>query len=749
MARLGCNVPIQFEYSVEVANPSPDFKVSPSSGLIPANSSVEIAIEFTPLSFGTCSVELVLRVSQFNFQPLKCVVTGGCAPGMIREREINRSAALMVETHTGEMALGATSSLSPKSWGVNMAKRNSDGSPHAAVVSAAAGLIDTHLGEGSEVKAKGPGSGAVVDGGADLMSASAVSSQRFGGDRPGRGGFVPSEEMVEGVLVPAVITGNRAVNYILTQKEGQLKPKALAEAIRHQRAVRAEQKQEQDAMRDATGGGASLSVHAIKSVEGALLAQLKGNGAKGGAQVERLREIAFLQELVESERDEKEREFKSSQEALGSHVLIPEELDAVVAQRDRVQKRLSRWQRDLDRAATATVSKGPSVSTSGLYARAETLAGVQPEGAPSFDEFEVDVWGKRRTTLQRFVYLVGKWIVQKRAARRLAAIEARLIGATSREAVRSLVELDHQFASSAETQPQATDDSSPKPALRFEAPLDCIQPTLFPCFEEDSSAVRLPIPEADSSADLGFLDYAYLNLKAAQENEVMGYRPVSAPPVDCFVPSASQGLRTGAIEETGVQAPRDATPGWNLSSEHPTIQDRDALPPPPSVATDASTVMKTLYEMRAHEIEDSPELAIDALLCPPVPTSHALDSLRPSVSVRAYTSAAMPSETDVDWLLRPQPVAYEVPHTYGSRVASSVGTSSLHVLKPVPTTSEAWRPRRLRKSSALFCLEEQHRQLLWQHQGLPPTRVQPVAADAMSDSESDDEGDDVSDNVPL
>ena len=716
----------------------------PSSGLIPANGSIDITIEFTPLSFGTCSVELALRVSQFNFQPLKCVATGGCAPGMVREREISRVAALMVETHTGEMALGATSSLSPKSWGVNMSKRNSDGTPHVAVVSAAAGLIDTHLDEGSEVKAKGPGSGAVVDGGADLMSASAVSSQRVGGGSRARGDFVPSEEMVEGVLVPAIITGNRAVNYILTQKDGQLKPKALAEAIRHQRAVRAEQKQEQDAMRDATGGGTSLSVHAIKSVENASLAQLKRNGAKSGGQVERLRELAFLQELVESERDEKEREFKSSHEALGSFVLIPEELDAVVAQRERVQKRLSRWQRDMDRAATATVSKGPNFTDSNQYARAETIAGVQPEGAPSFDEFEVDVWGKRRTTLQRFVYLVGKWIVQKRAARRVAAIQARLAGATSREAVRSLVELDCQFASSAENQPQAKDDSLPEPALRFEAPLDCIQPTLFPCYEEDSSAVRLPIPGANSSLDLGFLDYAYLNFKVAQESEVMGYRPVSAPPVDSFAPPASQGLRTGAVEETGVQAPRDATPGWNRSPPLAAVSDSDAPPPPPRVATDPPTVMKALYGTRAHEVEESPELAIDALLCPPVPTSHALDTLRPSVSVRAYIGAAVLAETDADWLLRPQPLPYQVPHNYGSRVASSVGASALHVLKTVPTLSDAWRPRRLRSSSALFCLEEQHRQLVWQHQGLPPTRLQPVAADAMSDSESDDEGDDVS-----
>jgi hypothetical protein len=416
-------------------------------------------------------------------------------------------------------------------------------------------------------------------------------------------------------------------------------------------------------------------------------------------------------------------------------LLRPEELDLVAAQRERVARRLGLWQRDADRAATATVAKGPSRAVPALYARAETVAnGRRPAVAPSFDEFEVDVWGKRRATLQRFVFLVGKWVVRKRAARRLKALKARLAGAATREEVRSLVELDDQVAQSASKQPKAEEGAGSEAALRFEPPVDCIQPTLFPCYEEDSSSVRLPIA-AGSGLDLGFLDYSYLHLKVPQESEVLGYGPAPPPPVDSFAPPARQGLRTGAVEETGVRPPRDSTPGWNLP---PPVAADPAAPPGSTVAP--SAVMAALYGWRAHEAEESPAVAIDALLCPAVARSRALE--RPRAAACAFASVGMPIETDADWVLRPQPVLYDVPNTYGSRVANGCGAASLHALRAVPTLAEAWRPRRQRRSSALFCLEEQHRQLLWQHQGLP--RTQPAAADAMSDSESDDEGDDVS-----
>ena len=56
--------------------------------------------------------------------------------------------------------------------------------------------------------------------------------------------------------------------------------------------------------------------------------------------------------------------------------------------------------------------------------------------------------------------------------------------------------------------------------------------------------------------------------------------------------------------------------------------------------------------------------------------------------------------SDVDWQLRPQPIPYELPTTYGARLANSIGSSTLHVYKDMATIATSLRPRRQRRASA-------------------------------------------------
>lgn len=49
--------------------------------------------------------------------------------------------------------------------------------------------------------------------------------------------------------------------------------------------------------------------------------------------------------------------------------------------------------------------------------------GVGFDHAPDWDVYKNDDWGKRREVLRRLVNLVGRWIVRRRAGRRLAAIQ--------------------------------------------------------------------------------------------------------------------------------------------------------------------------------------------------------------------------------------------------------------------------------------------------------------------------------------
>lgn len=65
------------------------------------------------------------------------------------------------------------------------------------------------------------------------------------------------------------------------------------------------------------------------------------------------------------------------------------------------------------------------------FAKASVLltgGGTQGIGfnhVPDWDIYKNDDWGKRREVLRRLVNLVGRWIVRRRARRRLAAIQVR------------------------------------------------------------------------------------------------------------------------------------------------------------------------------------------------------------------------------------------------------------------------------------------------------------------------------------
>ena len=55
---LTCNVPIDFEYEISMAEPSTAFLVQPLQGLVPANSNVDIEIVFSPSRLVTEVMEL-------------------------------------------------------------------------------------------------------------------------------------------------------------------------------------------------------------------------------------------------------------------------------------------------------------------------------------------------------------------------------------------------------------------------------------------------------------------------------------------------------------------------------------------------------------------------------------------------------------------------------------------------------------------------------------------------------------------
>lgn len=92
-----CKVPIQFEYELEIVEYHPDFTISPTSGIVPANGTTSVTIDFTPVKLTVARMTVLVKISQFGFKPFKCEIVGSAAAGMTREAAM---AALYKEVRT-------------------------------------------------------------------------------------------------------------------------------------------------------------------------------------------------------------------------------------------------------------------------------------------------------------------------------------------------------------------------------------------------------------------------------------------------------------------------------------------------------------------------------------------------------------------------------------------------------------------------------------------------------------------------
>jgi len=73
---LSSSVPIEFEFELRVLKPSAFFEVSPLQGVIPANGQVEIQINFHPLQLCSAQMNIEVHVSQYDFEPFVCTLSG-------------------------------------------------------------------------------------------------------------------------------------------------------------------------------------------------------------------------------------------------------------------------------------------------------------------------------------------------------------------------------------------------------------------------------------------------------------------------------------------------------------------------------------------------------------------------------------------------------------------------------------------------------------------------------------------------
>eukprot|EP00040_Diaphanoeca_grandis_P010755 m.55100 g.55100 ORF g.55100 m.55100 type:complete len:583 (+) comp22022_c0_seq1:198-1946(+) len=110
---LSCNVPIDFDFEVQVAESSPSIEITPQQGQIPAKGTTSLSITFTPQAYKTSTCMFNFRLSGFNSKTVSCFVTGSCAVGLaqkkrLKELETEESVSLTSTTTTTTSSRRAT-----------------------------------------------------------------------------------------------------------------------------------------------------------------------------------------------------------------------------------------------------------------------------------------------------------------------------------------------------------------------------------------------------------------------------------------------------------------------------------------------------------------------------------------------------------------------------------------------------------------------------------------------------------------
>ena len=769
--KLECKVPIQFEFSLKMQKSHPDISISPMSGMIPANGSTEITVSFHPVSLNTVTVELQVDVSQFNFEPFICTLVGHSASGFTRENRIHEMQNEVYATLAPpELPLGGTmpaetGDLNSYAFTVNEGGRHEGfqvaGQGSGAAVDFGGAMLSkqrNRMAPGDPCEAPGPsgklhkgtiaasnrdGSYAVkFKNGKVSKSIDAGSVRRIMSLKKPKMPAPDPDVMVEGLVIPAKIDGVNALQYVLTQQPGKLKPKDLRVAIDAQRAQRAQQKREQEELRAAQG--------TEESTPGSLTMQtiLAEESGIGGDTTRQLKEMVFLQDLAEIEQFEKNCEFQSQRDRLGEPPLTTDEVGFLKQSREHRHLESDRQGRVQERGVFRPQAHGPYNVADAK--RVSVPIESRPAHEPTFDPYTNDVWGMRKQILAKFIRAATTVIIRQRAARRLAKLQRRLAEAQienldtilqgratqgmlmeTRAATRKLVAEDNRTAAAAGNAGSAKGGK--------------IQPPIAPAKVHRNGLVECPDGKGHGKArvfdiePVAFNDVPLFKLNTPHEGiDTIGYTPHAEIPLRSF-PEMCDGLvKLGASHESSILQPRVIAweePGAAAASAAAIAAEEEAA------ASDTMAACIDSAEQAAPKTVNLESfVAAEAVpaLVEPLP-SDPFSMLFHGSSTVGFAELLPRTELDPDYLLRPTRHARRITVTKGARLQDTMATGTLQALRPVETLSQNWKPRREGRASVSAGNGQQLQ--MWAVAGMPELATGPLADDNMSDSESDDDED--------
>ena len=775
---LQCTIPVDFSYKLEVVRPHPYFSVVPMQGIIPANGNINIKITFLPITLGSCAMTLRLHVSQHQFEPLTCLISGRAVSGLLENTALDLSHTKVLEhlQRTGnatinshlydstfksdlksknELFLSSERSADDKSTMSlsNTRKLNStkflappdEATDHfddptalmlsssfraSNIATALDGAVKHHghpssLDENVHMRPRGPGSGSVFDAGTQLMST--ISKRKYLKQKElmsmgmsiaeGKESLLPPPEddkKIEGLRVPPSLADEHAghalpgVNFVITQEIGKLKPKDLKVAIEKNREEKAKRAEEQRKMREIGGGAGMLDLNSI-------LAEERMNDGQSDSFKRQLRELAFLADVDDLRKQEAEKQFRVSEEFLGSTLLSDKDVEIVMKQRkiSALHARLDEWRRIQNRDISKRfMPKDLNVKAGAPAEMSKKLSAIS---TPSYDVNRNDIWSKRMNTLRRFMGLVSCWLVRKRLDTRMDTINETLrnAGITNKEEARAWIAQeneDYKLKSGGGGQKagqpttnngidSSTGIPTTLPEMMCALPNDeidtrekteeilekseldpissMVRRVLFPRFQPSDAATRSELPASGLFADEGFNDRTYYQVKIKPEYVTLGYRTLSSPTIPLFFSKSDNESRQGAMEENALReaVDKDIKRDFLLSTadteEKAEIDALDSmLGRTPGFFGSTIRAKKTdeelEYELKTATgaygikpettIEFENDIEYQSLAWLKIDSNSSKNdrdffSTRPNL--RCYMPTLMHKESDIDWHLRP------------------------------------------------------------------------------------------------
>lgn len=779
---LASGVPCTFSFELLIDKQHPHFQIEPTEGTVPAMGQRYIVVEYAPTSAVTGEMIITVRVSQLNFKPFQCVITGSAAPGLTKKREMIRLKRRLQE-ELQENEVGTRTSNSKFTGTNSKVTNNLDESqgevplePNEPENEGSNDEFESTLQDFA--KETTTGSGHAFDAGGVWLRRQRTKKTSKGSTLRTKGMNSPpplhdlGAELVEGLRIPGELNSVFAVNSVLNQIPGKMQPKELKEAIEKAKKDKEEQAIKQLAL---------MTTKQLQKHQSTAAPMLSGMDICGIEETDnshnpaQLMELAFLKDFAAAESEQREREFRSSMIHMGEPLLSSDEVSSVLSHRELLSAKQSEAKTSKERAREATARLGPSGG--GALCERATLVlpplGLETPSTVTFDLQKAGNWGRRKAVLNRFIDIVGRWIIRRRARQRLDAIWLRLGNARTRKEVRALVEADNSQAKLAPPQTLKEGGSGgvsvameqKKCTARLEARVVTIQQVLEvakhvgvelkpitdikitpemilgirqPLFTDDAPPTYLPEKIDPKGPPMNFKDLlAPLDMSVASSEDsedAISLGPIHMPLGWYLEPELDRELRVGALMECGVRPPpSDPEVGWALEAAN-------KIP-----ITSGRALAVTL----APEAEAAELIALSGAFSPPNEPKGGenLFAANPE-SVRAYPHRLPFVEGSAEWDMRPKQVERNDIVTRSQYEGWAVGSTSIRTTAKDGESLIGWPMAVERLGSGLEPFSDRSTNVpVWPQNGIEGMAAAGLArgpsdVPPLSDSESEDGGDD-------